>query len=91
MNRIDLVKSLSTKFELTNVKADEIIKYMLDEIRLSLAKKEQVVFVGFGSFSVRERAARNGRNPRTGEQIKIKSSKTIHFSVGKELKESINK
>jgi len=91
MNRGDLSKSLSIKFGLTGVKADEIVKYMLDEIKSSLVHDKQVVFVGFGSFSIRTRKARNGRNPRTGEQIRIQSSKTVHFSAGKELKEAINK
>ena len=90
MTREELVKSLSKKFDVTNAKAAEIIKHVLDEIKTSLTKNKPVAFLGFGSFSVRKRAARNGVNPRTKEKIKIPACKAIHFSVGKDLKESIN-
>jgi DNA-binding protein HU-beta len=76
---------------MTNVKAAEIIKHVLDEIKISLTKNKPVAFIGFGTFSVRKRAARNGVNPKTSEKIKIPARKAIHFSVGKALKEAVNK
>ena len=91
MNKKELVKSLAKKFELTNTKTDEIIKCILESITDSLSKNKQAVFVGFGTFSVRKKKARNGRNPRTGEIIKIPARKAVRFSVGKSLKDAVNK
>jgi DNA-binding protein HU-beta len=91
MNKQELVKSLAKKFELSNAKTDEIIKYILESITTSLSKNKPVAFVGFGTFSVKKRSARNGRNPKTGEILKIPARKVIRFSVGKTLKETINK
>jgi DNA-binding protein HU-beta len=90
MTKEELVKSLSKKFDVSNAKAADIIKHVLDEIKTSLTKNKPVAFIGFGSFSIRKRAARNGVNPKTGEKIKIPARKAVHFSVGKALKESIN-
>ena len=91
MNKQELIKSLAKKFELSNVKADEVVKYILESITASLAKNKPVAFIGFGTFSVKKRSARNGRNPKTGEILKIPARKVIRFSVGKTLKEAINK
>ena len=63
----------------------------MDAIRESLAKGESVAFVGFGKFSVADRSARDGRNPQTGETLKIPASKAAKFSPGKELKDAVNK
>ena len=63
----------------------------MDAIRESLAKGESVAFVGFGKFSVPDRSARDGRNPQTGETLKIPASKAAKFTPGKELKEAVNK
>lgn len=91
MSKQELIKSLAKKFELSNVKSGEIIKYIFESIENSLKKSQPAVFVGFGSFSVRKRSARKGYNPKTGEPIKIPARKAVHFSVGKALKEAINK
>ena len=67
MSKQELIKSLAKKFELSNVKSGEIIKHILESIVNSLKKSQPVAFVGFGSFSVRKRAARKGYNPKTRE------------------------
>jgi nucleoid DNA-binding protein len=91
MNKQELVKTLGDKFELTNVKAVEIVKFILESITKSLSKNKPFAFVGFGTFAVKKRKARNGRNPQTGESIKIPSRKVIRFAAGKFLKETVNK
>jgi DNA-binding protein HU-beta len=63
---------------------------MVDSIITALAKGDQVSLIGFGTFSVRERAARTGRNPQTGQSIQIKASKTPSFKAGKALKDAVN-
>lgn len=90
MNKQELVKSLAKKFELTNAKSDEVIKFILESITTSLVKNKPVAFVGFGTFSVKKRAARKGRNPQTGEVLKISARKVVRFSVGKALKDAVN-
>ncbi len=69
--------------------AESALTIMLDAIQKSLKKEGGFTLVGFGSFKVAKRAARKGRNPRTGEAIKIKASKTVRFSPAKALKESL--
>lgn len=91
MNKTELIKSLAKKFDLSNVKSDEVIKHILETIKISLSKNKPAVFVGFGTFSVKKRPARKGRNPRTGEAIKISARKVVRFSAGKVLKESVDK
>ena len=91
MNKTELIKSLAKKFDLSNVKSDEIIKHILETIKTSLSKNKPAAFVGFRTFSVKKRKARKGRNPQTGEAIKIPARKVVRFSVGKALKESLNK
>ena len=91
MTKKELVVSLAKKFELSNVKADSVIKHIIDSITDSLAKGKPVAFVGFGTFAVKKRSARNGRNPSTGAAIKIPARKVVRFSVGKKLKLAVNK
>jgi Bacterial nucleoid DNA-binding protein len=91
MNKQDLAATLAKKFELSNAKANEVVGFVLDTIAGSLIKGKDVLFVGFGSFSVKKRKARMGRNPQTGESIKIPAKKVVHFSAGKSLKNSVNK
>ena len=85
MRREELVKSLSKKFDLSNAKSNEVIKFLLDSVTKSLSKNKPVSFVGFGTFSVKKRGARKGRNPQTGVAIKIPARKVVKFSVGKIL------
>ena len=91
MNKTDLTESLAKQFDLPQTKANEIFSYTLELMSKALIKNDTIQLIGFGSFSVKKRKARDGRNPKTGETIKIPASKTVKFSVGKALKEAVNK
>jgi len=91
MNRQELVRNLAKKFELPIGKTNEIVTELLATITKSLTKGDTITFVGFGSFSTKKRAGRIGRNPQNGKPVKIPPRKVVRFSVGKALKESVNK
>jgi DNA-binding protein HU-beta len=90
MNRKELIDALSTKTNSTKVDADKTIGALIDIITTTLKKGDNVALVGFGTFEVRKRAARNGRNPATGEALKIKASKAPAFKAGATLKAEVN-
>ena len=90
MNKTDLVKAIAKNAELSQKKADEALASILEGISQTLASGDEVSFVGFGTFKVSERAARKGRNPKTGEEIQIAASKVPAFKAGKALKEAVN-
>jgi len=92
MNKADLSKALvaANPTKLTQKKAKEIINLIMATINGTLAKGEKVQLVGFGSFTVRARAARKGRNPRTGESIQIEAKNVVKFKAGKGLAEAVN-
>lgn len=85
----DLVDVVAEKAELSKKDANEAVNAFLEAIKTSLKKEGKVTLTGFGTFEVRERAARTGRNPRTGEALKIKASKVPAFKAGKELKDAV--
>lgn len=89
MNKSDLIQAVAEKSGLTKKDSASSVDAMLDGITESLAKGESVQLIGFGTFEVRSRQAREGRNPATGEAIKIKASKVPAFKVGKALKEKV--
>ncbi|MGM0904420.1 MAG: HU family DNA-binding protein [Bacillota bacterium] len=89
MNKTDLVKAVSTQAELTQKDAAKAVDAIFETISSTLAKEEKIQLIGFGTFEVRERAARKGRNPQTGEEIEIAASKAPTFKPGKELKEAV--
>ena len=91
MNKKDLTESLTKTFDLSKNKSGEIVAHILELMTKSLVKNKPVQLIGFGSFSVKKRKARKGRNPQTGETIKISASKAVRFSVGKSLKDAVNK
>ncbi len=91
VNKQDLIDELATKIDLPKAKAQEALETVLDCIKLTLKKGEDVKLVGFGTFTVSKRAATTGRNPRTGETIAIAASKQPKFKAGKELKDAVNK
>lgn len=91
MGKAELVSHVAAETKLTKADAQKALEAVLDGIGASLEKGEDVRLIGFGSFAVQQSAAREGRNPRTGETIKIKASKRPVFKAGKELKESVNK
>ncbi len=89
MSKSELIESVAKITELSKAKATEAVNAVFDTISASLKKGKDVTLVGFGSFSVTKRKARKGRNPQTGETIKIKASKTPKFKAGKGLKEAV--
>ena len=90
MNRMDLVAAIAEKSELSKKDAEKALKAFTDVVAEELKKGEQIQLVGFGTFKVSERAAREGRNPQTGETMQIKASKSPKFTAGKALKDALN-
>lgn len=90
MNKNDLIAAVSDKTGLAKGDADKAVNAVLDSITETLQKADEVRLVGFGTFSVSARAASEGRNPRTGETIKIPASKRPKFTAGKALKDAVN-
>ena len=91
MNKAELVEAMAKKTGSTKKVAEAELTALIDTITASLKKGDKVQLVGFGSFEVRKRAARKGRNPQTKEEIKIPASKAPVFKAGKALKELVNK
>ena len=91
MNKADLVGKVAEKAGLTKKDAEKAINAFVASVQEALIKKDKVQLIGFGTFEVKERAARTGRNPQTGEAIKIAASKAPVFKVGKALKDAVNK
>ena len=91
MNKSDLVAAIAAKTGDTKKSAEETLNAFVDVVTEALVKGEKVQLVGFGSFEVRKRAARKGRNPQTKEEIKIPASKAPVFKAGKALKDLVNK
>ena len=90
MNKAEFVSDIAEAAGITKADAAKAVEAMIDVIEKALKKGDSVSIVGFGTFSVRKRAARTGRNPRTGATIKIKASKVPAFKAGKALKDAIN-
>jgi DNA-binding protein HU-beta len=90
MNKTELIEVVSSKAEITKAEAGRVVNAVFDAINEGLKADGKVVLPGFGSFEVRKRTARVGRNPRTGEQIKIKASKAPAFKPGKDMKDAVN-
>ena len=90
MNKAELVDSVAGAANLSKADAGRAVDAVLDSISTSLGNGQQVALVGFGTFSVKHRKVRAGRNPRTGETIQIKASNVPGFKAGKALKEAVN-
>ena len=90
MNKTQFIEAIAAKADIKKKDAEAAVNAMTDIIAEALKAGDKVQLVGFGTFEVKERAAREGRNPRTGETIKIAASKTPAFSAGKGLKDAIN-
>ena len=90
MNKQELVANIAEKAGMTKADAARALEATVDAVTEALQRTETVTLVGFGSFYVGERAARSGRNPRTGKDIKIKAAKVPKFRAGKGLKDSVN-
>lgn len=90
MNKSELIDIVAAKADITKSTAGAALEAVLDGITDALKDGDSVTFVGFGTFSVSPRAARDGRNPRTGETIKIAASNLAKFKAGKALKDALN-
>ena len=91
MNKAELITAIAEKSGLTKKDAEKALNAFVESEEGALTSGEKVQLVGFGTFEVKERAERKGRNPRTLEEIAIPASKVPAFKAGKELKESVNK
>lgn len=91
MNKTELVNSIASKSGLNKKNSEAALNALLASVEETLGKGEKVVLVGFGTFEVRQRAARKGRNPQTKEEITIPASKAPVFKAGKGLKDIVNK
>lgn len=90
MNKSELIDAIADDADLTKADAGRAADAFMDAITTALKGGDQVTLVGFGTFLIRERAARAGRNPRTGETIQIAASKMPAFKAGKALKDAVN-
>jgi DNA-binding protein HU-beta len=90
MNKAEFVDAVADAAELSKLEAARAVDAMLGAITKALKKGDTVTLVGFGTFQVRERGARTGRNPRTGDAIKIAASKNPAFKAGKALRDAVN-
>ena len=91
MNKKELIEVVSSKAEITKAEAGRVVNAVFDGITEGLNADGKVVLPGFGTFEVRSRTARVGRNPRTGDKIKIEASRVPAFKPGKAMKESVAK
>lgn len=89
MNSVELVKAMAEKTGLSQVDCKKALKAFMQVVGETLPKEEKVILVGFGTFSVMERSARNGRNPQTGQLVQIPAKKVVKFKAGIELQEKI--
>ena len=90
MNNAECTSAVADDAEMSKADAGRAVDAMIEVIKKALKKGDTVTLVGFGTFSVRKRAARQGRNPQTGDTIKIKASKNPAFKAGKALKDAVN-
>ena len=90
MRKPELAAAIAEKADLTKDQANRVLNAVLEEITGALNRKDSVTLVGFGTFAVKERAARTGRNPQTGKPIKIAAAKIPGFKAGKALKDAVN-
>jgi len=90
MTKAELVAKLAKEQEITQKKANAVLDLTLASIKDAVCAGKAVSFIGFGSFKMAERAAREGRNPRTGKALKIPAKKVVKFSAGKAFKEAVN-
>lgn len=90
MNKTDIINKVSERTEVTKKDTEKVVTAMLDIIVEALTEGQKVSFTGFGSFEAKERSARIGHNPKTGEKIQIPASKTVSFKAGKTFKDAVN-
>ncbi len=91
MNKEELVQEVAKTAKVTQKEAAEVLAAMIETVQTAVAKGNKVTLVGFGTFEARKRAARTGRNPQTGKEIKIAAKTVPAFSAGKKFKDMVNK
>ncbi len=91
MSKADLVERIAKEAGISKAAAEKSVNSFISGVTASLKKGEPVTLIGFGTFSVTKRAARKGRNPKTGAEIKIKAKKVARFKPGSELRKAVNK
>tara|TARA_B100001750_G_scaffold247597_1_gene273928 strand:- start:1478 stop:1753 length:276 start_codon:yes stop_codon:yes gene_type:complete len=91
MNKSELIETIAKTADLSKTKAEEALNATIEAVTTALKKGDEVKLIGFGTFKVSSRSATTGRNPRTGEAIKIPASKQAKFVAGKALKDAVNK
>lgn len=89
MNKNDLIAAVHAELDTTKAQAERVVQTILDSIIGSLQKGDDVSIAGFGSFQVRDRAARTARNPRTGEEVQVAATKVPKFKAAKALKDAV--
>jgi len=90
MNKAELIDTIANKIDSSKTQTREHVDAILEAIMVAVAKGEAIQLVGFGSFGSGQRAARTGRNPKTGETIKIPAAKAVKFTAGKAFKDAVN-
>jgi DNA-binding protein HU-beta len=90
MNKTELIELMAAQAELSKAAAGRVLDAFMQGVKTQLRKGNDVTMIGFGTFAVSKRPARKGRNPRTGEPIKIKAAKVVKFRPGKALKDAVN-
>lgn len=90
MNKSELIDAIAESADISKAAAGRAIDAVVDSVTGALKDGDQVTLIGFGTFSVKERAARTGRNPQTGEEIQIAAAKIPSFKAGKALKDAVN-
>lgn len=90
MNKTELIAAIAEKAEISKKDSEKAVKAFIDVVTEELKKDEKVQLVGFGTFEVSQRAAREGRNPQTGKTMKIEACKAPKFKAGKALKDAVN-
>ena len=90
MNKSELIDSIASSADISKADAGRALDATLEAITNTLKSGDQISLIGFGTFTVKDRAAREGRNPQTGETIQIKASRVPSFKAGKALKEAVN-
>ena len=90
MNKGDIIEKVARNCEMTKATAEQVLASILDTITKAVAKGDKVTLVGFGTFSVTKRAAREGRNPQTGKSLQIPAKKVVKFKAGSKLVDAVN-
>lgn len=90
MNKAELIDAVAEAADISKASATRAVDAVIENVTAALKKDEQVTLVGFGTFTVKNRAARTGRNPKTGDAIEIKASRAPGFKPGKALKDAVN-